>query len=195
MTDAKPQETSNQNKWEHHPNGRFNEKNYASVPNILLNMQRDGDLKPMDVLVYMAFADYVLDKSAKDSCYPSNVTLAKLLGVNSKTVERSIKNLVEHGIIGRSSERTEYNTKNTTLCLRVVKSKIQWDKPPKARLAKRVPPSPKGDEPASVLNQLIVELPVELVGDELHSALPENKAHDSNPAPNDEEMNNTEIPF
>jgi hypothetical protein len=100
---------------------RLNNNNYEFVPNILVNHVRDRILNPIDLVVWMAFANHAQNKSCG---WAGNTTVAEEIGRDRRTVIRSINRLQKAGVISRNG-KTRYGTKYTSLLIRVCKAGVK----------------------------------------------------------------------
>jgi len=115
-------ETENQTNIHQNPaEKKLEEDKFQLVPNILINHVRYKKLITTDIVVYCIFLDH--QRRNKDS-WISNSTVAMLLGMSEKTVERSIKSLAKAGHLKRYG-KTKYGTRRTMLTTRVVGTEVK----------------------------------------------------------------------
>ena len=100
---------------------RLNENNYQQVPDKLVNDVRDKKITPLDVVVWMAFSHH---QRKKKNSWPSNKTIAAIIGVNERTIIRSINRLKGANHVIRHG-KTRYGTRYTTLTNRVHNNKMK----------------------------------------------------------------------
>ena len=75
------------------------ESGYQIFPDVILRCQRFLDLEAIDVLILMNITMHWWDYD--DLPYPRPSTIAKRLGVSTRTVERRISRMQERGLIVR----------------------------------------------------------------------------------------------
>lgn len=88
----------NDNLFRRNERKNLNPEYFQQVPNILINEVRDQNLTPTDVCVYIVFCDF---QRGNVYCFPSLKTVAKHLGLSSRTVSRSVSRLLNRGHIKR----------------------------------------------------------------------------------------------
>lgn len=79
------------------------ESGYTAVPTVLLHAQQALKLKPLDVLIILHLASYWWKPA--DMPWPAKGTIAGAVGVDARTVQRSIKKMEDMGYIKRIERR------------------------------------------------------------------------------------------
>jgi hypothetical protein len=86
---------SAQNKW-----GDAALVGFSQVPDTLLKAQHAIGISPLELNVLLNLISFWW--KADDQPYPSSAAIAKRMGVQPRTVQKTIKVLVDRGIIGRT---------------------------------------------------------------------------------------------
>jgi Helix-turn-helix domain len=102
----------------------LSEDNYQQIPNILVNDVRKNKIKPLDIVVWIVFSNH---QRQKEHSWPSNKTIANFVGVNERTIIRSIGRLKAAGHLIRKG-KTQYGTKYTSLLTCVKGSSVKRNK-------------------------------------------------------------------
>lgn len=100
--------------------GLLPEEYFQQVPNALLNDLRRGKLIPIDIGVYMVFLQHL---GMNQDCWPSNDTVAALLGTSRSSVSRSLSRLEDTGILKRGGYH-KFGTRKTSVLVRVEGGKV-----------------------------------------------------------------------
>jgi hypothetical protein len=96
------------------------EGNYQMVPNTFVNDIREGKLEPIDVIVWMALKNHLGENK---NCWPSNTTIAKIIGISVRTVIRSTNRLIKANHITRKG-KSRFGTKFTEFQTLVKNNKV-----------------------------------------------------------------------
>lgn len=72
---------------------------WTAIPNIVLEKQKDLGLKPTDINVILQIAKHWWEAGSQP--WPSVASIAKCIGVETRTVQRSLKKLEDAGLLER----------------------------------------------------------------------------------------------
>ena len=73
---------------------------FSQIPDTLLKAQHAMGISPLELNVLLNLISFWW--KAEDQPYPSSASIAKRMGVQPRTVQKSIKALTDKGLIGRA---------------------------------------------------------------------------------------------
>jgi DNA-binding MarR family transcriptional regulator len=88
---------------------------FTSLPNIIIKNQTLLNLKPLDILVLLHLESFRW--FAEEKPFPAKSLIASYLGVDARTVQRSIKKMQEAGYLTRVQRKTHTLTNEYDLSL------------------------------------------------------------------------------
>lgn len=109
----------------HRAESRLDPQFFGQVPHGLINDVAEGQLKPLDVVIYIILKEHV---GQNRFAWVGNNRVARLCGASNATVRRSIRNLQRAGHIQRQTSDRE-SAARTYLCTRVTNGRSVYATP------------------------------------------------------------------
>ena len=86
---------------------------FQALPDLLLKKQVELGLSPTDMLVLINVLMHWWYRDQRP--FPRNITIATRMGIDTRTVQRSIKKMIDLDLIGREEEKTEEGETRTVI--------------------------------------------------------------------------------